>query len=236
MKKSIINKVIIYRLTLFSFICLYSSIISAQSVKHHVSVLNTTHVDFTWHYQISPTTYKLIEYFIVEDSFGAPRVAFNACDVCWANHLGYDQVGTFMKCNNCGNQYPIDDLGSAGTGGCWPGYLDFNIVGDSIEITHANLITGAYYFLTLNNEVGIESVSNIPSNYSLTKNKYELILNTNSHLIKEIYLYSLDGKRVSSTSSSDEEIRINLKNLTPSIYVIAVKENGKLYQQKLLID
>jgi hypothetical protein len=236
MEKSVISRFINYRFIFFTVICLYSSTSRSQSVKHHISVLNTTHVDFTWHYQITPTTYKLIEYFIVEDSFGAPRVAFNACDVCWANHLGYDQVGTFMQCNNCGNQYPIDNLGSAGTGGCWPGYLDFNIVGDSIEITHANLITGAYYFLTLINEVGVESVSNIPSNYSLTKNENVLILNTNSNLKKEIYLFSIEGKKVTSISSSDAEIRINLKNLASSIYMIAVKENDKLYQQKFLID
>lgn len=209
--------------------------ITAQTVKHHVSVLNTTHQDFTWHYQITPTTHKIIEYFIVEATGGAIKVAFNACDVCYGNHLGYSQVGTDMKCNNCGNQYAIDNLGTAGTGGCWPGYLPHTVVGDSIVINHSDLIAGEYYFL-LQTTSGIDDVSNNTLHFNLIKRQNELILNMSSNKKKEINVLNINGKQIYSASSSNLEVRISTNQFSAGVYIISVRENGKVNNQKIFID
>ena len=42
-----------------------------------------------------------INYFAVLGSDGKPRTAFDACDVC-GGYKGYQQVGTDIKCRNCG--------------------------------------------------------------------------------------------------------------------------------------
>jgi hypothetical protein len=238
MKKKYTMKKLISRITLGALLvslCSLTSITNAQSQKHHISVLNTTHVDFEWRYVISPTTYKNIEYFIVEATGGVIKVAFNACDVCYSNYLGYSQVGVEMKCNNCGNQYAINQLGTSGTGGCWPGYLPHTVVGDSIVINHTDLMAGAYYFQLLTNGVGIEDVNNSLS-YSLVKTQSELVITMNSINNREVTIFNINGKQIYSESSSDAELRINIDGLSSGVYIVSVKENGKLNNQKIFID
>jgi len=82
-----------------------------------------------------------IKYFAVLGSDGKPRTAFDACDVCFNSHKGYRQDGDYMICNNCGNKYAIDGLGTKNTrgGGCWPGYLPHEVKGENIIINIADL-------------------------------------------------------------------------------------------------
>ena len=93
-------------------------------------------------------TFEGIRYFTILGSDGTPRTAFDACDVCYRSGKGYRQEGDYMICNNCGNKYAIDGLGTKNTkgGGCWPGYLPHKIEGDNIIITEADLNTGASKF------------------------------------------------------------------------------------------
>jgi uncharacterized membrane protein len=89
-----------------------------------------------------------IQFFAVKASDGTIRTAFDACDICYGSKKGYRQEGDVMVCNNCGNKYPIDGLGTENVkgGGCWPGYLPSKIEGDSLIVKHSDLEKGAYRF------------------------------------------------------------------------------------------
>ena len=92
--------------------------------------------------------YQGIEFFVVLASDGTPKTAFNACDVCFGSKKGYSQKGGDMVCNNCGNHYAIDGLGTKNImgGGCWPGYLPKSIEGDFLVIKKFDLEAGRYRF------------------------------------------------------------------------------------------
>jgi len=92
--------------------------------------------------------YQGTEFFVVRASDGSVKSAFNACDVCYRSKKGYRQEGGDMICNNCGNHYAIDGLGTKnlGGGGCWPGYLESFVEGDYLVITKSSLQAGSYRF------------------------------------------------------------------------------------------
>jgi uncharacterized membrane protein len=94
------------------------------------------------------TSGKTIKFFVVKASDGSIKTAFDACDVCFSSRKGYSQDGDIMVCNNCGNRYPIDGLGTENKagGGCWPGYLPSQVVGDNVVIKKADLEAGSYRF------------------------------------------------------------------------------------------
>ena len=88
-----------------------------------------------------------VSFFAVLGSDGAPRVAFNACDVCYEARRGYSQRATTMHCNNCGTEFEIDGIGVENTGsGCWPGYLPATITDTDVVIRCADLEGGTWYF------------------------------------------------------------------------------------------
>lgn len=88
-----------------------------------------------------------IKYFAVRDSEGDVHVAFDACDLCYNEKKGYRQIGDVMKCINCGNQYPINGLGTENTyGGCWPSYLPIEIDEENITIKITDLESKRYMF------------------------------------------------------------------------------------------
>lgn len=75
-----------------------------------------------------------INYFAVLGSDGNPRTAFDACDIC-GGYKGYEQVGSDIKCRNCGKVFSIDSLGTENKGyGCWPSYLPHEVDGDNLWI------------------------------------------------------------------------------------------------------
>ncbi len=90
----------------------------------------------------------VVKFFAVKASDGSIRTAFDACDVCGYTKKGYKQDGTDMVCNNCGNRYPIDGLGTENKagGGCWPGYLPSKVVGDELVIQNSDLAAGTGQF------------------------------------------------------------------------------------------
>lgn len=87
-----------------------------------------------------------ISFFVVTDSRGGVKAAFDACDACWREKKGYQQEGAFMKCRNCGQKFAIDRLGPNATGGCNPGFLPHSVRGDRIVIRQTDLAAGARYF------------------------------------------------------------------------------------------
>jgi uncharacterized membrane protein len=88
-----------------------------------------------------------VNFFAVMGDDGDPHVAFDACEVCFPAGLGYSQSGDQMVCNNCGNRFGINDIGTANVGGgCWPGYLELTVEEGTILIDPVVLDGGAWYF------------------------------------------------------------------------------------------
>ena len=107
--------------------------------------LTTTAQFYSFETEAAPNT--VVHYFAVLDAGGAPHVAFDACDVCYASRLGYSQSGTKMVCNNCSNEFEISGIGTENLGGgCWPGHLPIDVTETEIHIETADLDDGAWYW------------------------------------------------------------------------------------------
>ena len=89
-----------------------------------------------------------VKFFVVEGDNGEIHTAFDACDVCYREKKGYSQDGDIMVCNNCGNRYQTNGIGTKNTagGGCWPGYLKTSIEDGNLVISKSVLAGGTYYF------------------------------------------------------------------------------------------
>ncbi len=88
-----------------------------------------------------------MKYFAVEGTDNKIHVALDACDVCYGAKKGYAQLGDIMRCINCGNQYPINSLGTENTrGGCWPSYIPITIEGNNVLINETDLKNKSYMF------------------------------------------------------------------------------------------
>lgn len=86
-----------------------------------------------------------IDFFLVQSHDGVVRAAFDSCDVCYRERLGYRQEGADMVCNNC-DQHFRTDLVNVVKGGCNPAPLARKKVGDEIVIRVADLQPGIRYF------------------------------------------------------------------------------------------
>lgn len=62
----------------------------------------------------------VMELLAVKDNEGNIRTAFNTCQVCYSSGRGYyKQVGDKLVCQNCGNQFTVDQV-EVRSGGCNP--------------------------------------------------------------------------------------------------------------------
>ncbi len=88
-----------------------------------------------------------VRFFAVRGSDGDVRVAMDACDVCYDAKRGYRQDGNDMVCNNCGNEYSTDGIGTENLrGGCWPSYVPIKEEGGNILIKASDLKAKRYMF------------------------------------------------------------------------------------------
>jgi uncharacterized membrane protein len=86
-------------------------------------------------------------YFLVKGSDGKIHLAIDACDVCYSSKLGYKQTGDVMTCNNCGQTFPINSIGTENlSGGCWPSYLPYEVDGENVKISKSELDKKRYMF------------------------------------------------------------------------------------------
>ena len=86
-----------------------------------------------------------IKYFILKSSDGVIRAAFDACDVCWPQGKGYYQKDDFMVCRNCGRRFASVNVNVI-TGGCNPGALKREVVGEKLVIKVKDIREGKKYF------------------------------------------------------------------------------------------
>jgi uncharacterized membrane protein len=96
-------------------------------------------------YQYKTNDGITIKYFILKSSDGVIRAAFDACDVCWPEGKGYFQKDDYMVCKNCGRRFASDRVNVI-TGGCNPGALKREVVGDKLVIQAKDILEGRKYF------------------------------------------------------------------------------------------
>lgn len=97
------------------------------------------------HYAWKSPEGKQIKFFALRSADGVIRAAFDACDVCWAEHKGYRQEGNYMVCRNCGQRFESTRVNEI-RGGCNPSPLERSIQGGKLVIAAADLQAGARYF------------------------------------------------------------------------------------------
>lgn len=115
---------------------------SSQNIEIDLSEISTTAKFYTY-----DSNGVEVRYFVVLGKDGEPRVSFDACDVCGGSK-GYRQEGDKMVCNNCGQRFSIDGLGTENKGyGCWPSHLDSAVENGKIIINTADLQAGESRFV-----------------------------------------------------------------------------------------
>jgi len=94
-------------------------------------------------------TYKTgggkVNFFILRSLDGEIRAALDACDVCWKEKKGYTQKGDYMICNNCGLEFPSNEINVV-VGGCNPTPLRGSISEGYFVITKDDALRGEGYF------------------------------------------------------------------------------------------
>jgi len=111
-------------------------------VRIPVSQLSTSALFYT--YNSGGTD---VRYFAAVGSDGKVHMAMDACDVCYAENKGYQQVGDVMKCNNCGKEFAINSVGTENlAGGCWPSYLPVTVSGGDAVVDITDLKTKTFMF------------------------------------------------------------------------------------------
>lgn len=66
----------------------------------------------------------IIQFIVVRGTDGVVRIAFNTCQSCNPSPNAYfKQVGEYLQCQNCGNQFHIDKIGEE-KGGCNPAVVE----------------------------------------------------------------------------------------------------------------
>ncbi len=88
-----------------------------------------------------------VRYFLARGSDGQVHIAADACDVCYDNKKGYRQTDDVMTCNNCGQAFAINSIGTDNVaGGCWPSYIPMSINSGDVVIQNSALGAKRYMF------------------------------------------------------------------------------------------
>lgn len=96
-------------------------------------------------YRYAMATGREVRFFVMKSADGVLRAAFDACDTCYRDKLGYHQQGDDMVCNKCGRTFRSVDINVL-QGGCNPAPLERTVVGDQIVLKAASIEAGVSYF------------------------------------------------------------------------------------------
>jgi uncharacterized membrane protein len=96
-------------------------------------------------YRYTTAAGREIRFFVMKSSDGVVRAAFDACDTCYRDRLGYHQQGDVMVCNNCGRTFRSVDINVL-QGGCNPAPLERTVVGDQVVLRAGSIALGTTYF------------------------------------------------------------------------------------------
>ncbi len=86
-----------------------------------------------------------VDFFVLRSHDGVIRTAFDACDVCYREKMGYYQEGDVMVCRNCGQKFSSDRINEV-KGGCNPAPIDRRVSNGTLIIAADDLAAGARYF------------------------------------------------------------------------------------------
>lgn len=96
-------------------------------------------------YRYTTAAGRDVRFFVMKSSDGVVRAAFDACDTCYREKLGYHQEGDVMVCNKCGRHFRSVDINVL-QGGCNPAPLERTVVGDQVVLKAASIALGTTYF------------------------------------------------------------------------------------------
>ena len=98
-------------------------------------------------FYVHDTSGVKIYFFAVIGSDNEVHVAYDACDVCFSEKKGYRQNNIEMVCNECGNKFLIDGIGTDNLlGGCWPSYLPVTVANGEVSIEISDVVLKKYMF------------------------------------------------------------------------------------------
>lgn len=208
-------------------VCCIVTKTNAQTVSQPVTEITSTAKHYSYTYKLSATQKKEIEYIIVKASNGDIKTVFNACDVCYPYHKGYSQNGTELRCNNCGNRFPIDGLGIKTSGTCNPGYLPHTIQGTDVVINVSDLIVGAYFFLTQTIS-GVDDVVKTSGFLIETHDRQRLTVTMSSEAYRTFHIFNVNGQHCRTITNSSNIVQIDIADLAAGAYILAVQEKKTL--------
>jgi len=223
-------------LIFFIAIC-FSTNLFTQTIEQPISDISTTIKKYTYTYLMSSTEKKDIRYIIVKASNGDIKTSFDACDVCYKDNKGYSQKNNQIICNKCGNTFNIDTIGIKVTGSCFPGYLPHTLGTDSVIFKVSDITSGAYLFPA-------QPISDVYENTNNDNTSKLVLFNTNNDLnikmpslAQRIFLIiSLNGQICKVVSSANNELSIDICDLSSGIYILSVEESGKIMNKTFCIS
>lgn len=97
------------------------------------------------HFEYASAQGKIVKFFVVRAGDGKIRAAADACDVCYAAKLGYQQDGNDMVCRKCSQRFPSELINEV-SGGCNPAGLPQRVEGNDVVFNASDLEARAVFF------------------------------------------------------------------------------------------
>lgn len=182
---------------------------------------------------VSYYTFDDVKIFVVKNSSGGIVTHKDACQAC--GPVGFVQNGTAMKCNGCGLQYEIDDLGVDKAGSCWPYYVsnrteDNSLVLDQMELgvdLKPTPVFSAKY--NNNNYMSVINVAGLSSVVYVSKaDSYNLSV------------YSVSGKLISEVrktfgQAGQYSVETFKNKLAKGEYFITLESSDQIVAKKIIV-
>ncbi len=214
--------------------CCVPSLLS-QQVSHPAADVTATAKYYSYRHMLSPTQKKELEYILVRASNGEIKTVFNACDVCYSADKGYSQNGTMLRCNNCGNRFPIDGLGNPGTSGtCNPGYLPHSLQGDQVVITVADLLTGLYYF-PIESVTGVDTPPVSRGFDVAVRDRRTLSVTLPDEAPRGFQIVSMNGRVLMNAEQASRSVSLDVSRLAAGAYLLVVRQGVSLDTRGFLL-
>ena len=229
------NKIIskLSLILLLIFAVSFVSKVQAQEITQSITDISSTIKKYTFTYKLSDTEKKDIRYIFVKSSTGDIKSCFDACDVCFAANKGYSQSGTELRCNNCGKKFKIDELGTQGKGGCWPAHLPHTSDAQNVVLNNSDLIEGSYLFPQ--ETISDVNDNNKSSSIVIIVQNEKLTVKLANSVPRNLKVISLDGRIIKDVNSLNNEISIDISNLSSGIYFVLTEIDGKPFSKSFYI-
>ncbi len=213
------------------------SLSQAQVVTQPLSGVSTTAKVYTYIHMLSQTQKKDIRYIIIKASNGDVKSCFDACDVCYLANKGYAQSGSQLRCNNCGKTFVIDELGTQGVGGCWPGLLPHTTDAQNVIINISDLIGGDKYYPTKAvTAVQDEPVREMALSFNWFIKSDLLTITMDNASERNILIFNISGKLFKTLASSANQVSVDVSDLTAGVYLLSVEDHGRTASQTIVIN